>query len=1097
LLLSQLVFCQKTVPVFGKINWISGYEKEISGENISYFSAYPDYATVALLTRCTDGNKQIEWESAPVPKDTKGQFVYFSWVAAHSSGTSSGERFFDLYLNDEKLLTFSTLPDHQRPDWSFAAADSSRLVFQQTKRDGANDAHGLAYLRVPIKKITPGKAAKFKVVGQAQNSNDWYMTFKFTFEEKVDIEPMPFLLKNGKQPVVLTALHFGPPQKMEVRVNNKDNYQFTAQEGVNTFDIPLPAVKQLDSTHIKVTVGKQVLVNKFVQQKPIIHRELHFLHHSHTDIGYSHLQPVVADIHNQNIDDALDMIAATKDFPEEARFKWNIESLWAVENYLGEASPEKQAKFVQAVQEGSISLSALYANFLTGMSEPEEMFHYTDYAEKLKKKYGFSITTSMISDIPGVAWTTVTALAKSGVQFLTSGPNYVGRNNPYLGDRVGHFVKTWGDRPAWWASPSGEEKILFWTAGQGYSGWHGMGPGAVFDRGPKKIAAYLNDLAEKDYPYDIVQWRYNIVADNGPIDTSISRFVLEWNKKYASPRIILNTSEKLFDAFVKKYGPDIPTVKGDITPYWEDGAISTAHEEGKTRSNSLRLQQLPILYSMLKPSAYKEDEFYEAWKNILLFHEHTWGAHNSISQPDVPFVTEQWRIKKQFFLDNETQVNALEQQLLQAFFQKESKKIAVFNSLSWKRSGPVFIQNAAAGRSVRDGKGKLWPVQKMADGSLAFWANDIPALGTAFFEIVDEEAPIQNTFPSLGENSLANGRIKVQWDKDNGSITELKALGNFNYAGDFNQQGLNSYWYVYGLNPADAKSNGQVKVKVLEHGPVLTSVSISSEAPGALKLERVLTLYAQGNEVEIENIVDKKAVRDKEGLHFGFPFEASLNDATLDAGYGSMKYLKEQLPGSNMDFLYARRWVDVSAHDKGLQLMLLEAPLIEPASIIDEQRVLSGSVKAWKEEGQPTSTFFSYAMNNYWHTNYKADQEGIARFHYALRPHGQFNHSEMEKSAAAFTQPLVGLPVNESASFSPGLFELGNERIVVTAIVPQENGGYLLRLFNPEPSAENTNIMWKTWKPAPVLMVNTGQKFGANDEFKIAAMGVAEFFIQQ
>jgi hypothetical protein len=61
--------------------------------------------------------------------------------------------------------------------------------------------------------------------------------------------------------------------------------------------------------------------------------------------------------------------------------------------------------------------------------------------------------------------------------------------------------------------------------------------GGVFDKGAKKIAAYLDELTAKNYPYDIVQWRYNIVSDNGPIDTTISDFVDQWNKKYASPKL--------------------------------------------------------------------------------------------------------------------------------------------------------------------------------------------------------------------------------------------------------------------------------------------------------------------------------------------------------------------------------------------------------------------------------------------------------------------------------------------------------------------------------------------------------------------------------
>ena len=368
-------------------------------------------------------------------------------------------------------------------------------------------------------------------------------------------------------------------------------------------------------------------------------------------------------IHNKNIDDALRMIDKTRKLSTEARFKWNIESLWVVENYFKEASTAQKQKFIKAVKEGSICLSGLYANILTGLSEPEEVFHYTDYAERLREQYGVKINSAMISDIPGFAWTTVTGLAKGGIRYFSSGPNFLGETHPYGGDRVGHFVKTWGDKPVWWTSPSGEEKILFWTAAKGYSSWHGTPIGGVFDKGAKKIAAYLDELAAKNYPYEIVQWRYNIVSDNGPIDTTISDFVDQWNKKYTSPKIILSTTDKLFEEFEEKYGNSIPVVKGDITPYWEDGAISTAFEEGKNRENSLRLQQLATLYAILDAKKYSTTGFYEAWKNILLFHEHTWGAYNSISDPDIPFVTEQWNIKKQFMLDADKQINELEKNL--------------------------------------------------------------------------------------------------------------------------------------------------------------------------------------------------------------------------------------------------------------------------------------------------------------------------------------------------------------------------------------------------------------------------------------------------
>jgi alpha-mannosidase len=1094
ILFTHQTMAQKVVPYFGDIKWINGYAKEITGENIGYFSAYPDYATVALLTRCTDGNKVIEWETAPVPNNIKGKYVYFSWVAAHSSGTSKGNRNFDLYVNDQKVLTFTTAPNHQNPDWSFAAADSSRIVFQQTKRDAADDAHGLAFLRLPASRVKPGDPVKIKVVGQAQSSNDWYMTFKFSFEEKVEVAPAPFILKNGKQPVVLTALHFGKDQQLQVHVNRKEKYAFTIKNGVNRFDIPVNAVQKDDSVFILVSAGKNILVSKFVSLKPVVHRVLHFIHHSHTDIGYSHLQPEVLKIHNKNIDEALRMIEVTKNLPAEARFKWNIESLWVVENYLKQASPAQAERFINAVKEGSICLSGLYANILTGLSQPEEAFHYTEYAEQLRKQYGVTINSAMISDIPGFAWTTVTGLAKGGIRYFSSGPNFLGETHPYGGDRVGHFVKTWGDKPVWWASPSGEEKILFWTTAKGYSSWHGTPVGGVFDKGAKKIAGYLDELTDKNYPYEMVQWRYNIVSDNAPIDTSISEFVDQWNKKYTSPKIVLNTTDKLFEAFEQKYGNSIPVVKGDITPYWEDGAISTAYEEGKNRVNSLRLQQLTTLHAILDAKKYNATGFYEAWRNILLFHEHTWGAHNSITAPDIPFVTEQWDIKKQFMLDADKQINELEKNLLATITDPQSKRIAVVNTSSWARSGPVTIH--VNGKSARDATGKKWPLQKLSNGTYVFMANQVPALGTAVYMITDEEADEAKNNFTFSDRTVTNGKIRIEWDQQ-GSITNLTENGSFNFAGSFNKQGLNSYWYVPGFTPKDAVTNSPVQVKVLEYGPVVFSLLMRSDAPGVNRLERKITLHAGSNEVMIDNLIDKKAIRQKEGVHFGFPFHSSLNKVTLDAGYGSMQYLADQLPGSNLDYLYSRRWLDVSNADKGIQWMLLEAPLVEPGDIIDERQTINQTHKEWKKAGSPTATWFSYVMNNYWHTNYKADQDGVSHYRYVLKPHGPFSYNETEKAGASFNQPLLALPVKEQVTFADGLFDLSNNHIVVTCITPQEDGSIVIRLYNPEASIEQTNFLWKKMQPSKVINLASGKKLSVNEPITLAGMGVMELKIAQ
>ncbi|RAJ87282.1 glycosyl hydrolase family 38 [Chitinophaga dinghuensis] len=1090
LLASLETHAQKSVPWLGKINWINGYEKEISGESIQYYSAFPDYATTALLTRTTDGHKTIEWQTGNVPGKISGPYVYFSWVAGHSTATSSGPRHFDLYVNNKKLLTFTTLPGNQSPLWSFATSDSSRLVFQQTTRDGASDAHGLMFLRLPKQLVTPGQPVTLKIIGQAQQSNDWFMTFKFHFQEKVDIHPQPFILKNGKQAIALTALHFGATQTVQVNAGGKNVGSFKINDGLNHFDIPVDAVTHPDSVRIAVTDGRKTILDQYIQLSPVTYREISLIHHSHTDIGYSHLQPDVLKIHLKNIDDALKMIAATRDYPVEARFKWNIESLWAVEHYLQQATPEQKTAFIQAVKSGSICLSALYANILTGLSLPEEMFHYTDYAGQLSKQYGIQLPSAMISDVPGYTWNTVTALAHGGVKYFSSGPNYLGENHPYLGDRVGHFVRTWGDKPVWWESPSGKEKILFWTGGKGYSSWHGTAPGGVFERGPQRIAAYLRELDAKQYPYEMVQWRYNIVADNGPIDTSISRFVKEWNEKYKSPKLILNTTDKLFQDFEARYGSKLPVVRGDITPYWEDGAASTAQESGQNRITSLKLQELTTAAAILHPASYNENDYYRAWTNVIMFHEHTWGAHNSISEPEVPFVTEQWRIKKQFMLDADSITRKIEASLLGSFTDPDSRKIAVINTLSWSRDG--IVKTNIPGKSVTDAQGNRYPLQQLHSGEYVFLAKNIPALGTAVYEVSAAPASTTTVFTQTN-NSLSNGRIMLVWD-NKGSITTLRSGDDYNYAGTYGEQGLNSYWYVPGLDPALATTNNDIQVKVLETGPVATTIELTSAGPGLNNLKKRITLYANADAAILENILDKKAVREKEAVHFGFPFNISTPQTTLDAGYGILRYLTDQLPGSNMDFLFGRRWVDVANKDRGVQWMLLETPMVEPTQMIDERKVIMQSHKEWRKSGVPTATWFNYIMNNYWHTNYKAYQEGTSSYHYALRPHTTVTATEQEKAAAGFTQPLLAFPVKNGVKLPTSLFRLSNPNLIITSVTPTESGALKVRVYNPVNTVETGKFIWESYQATAII---TDQPLSANADISVPGMGVKEYLLKK
>lgn len=984
------------MPVFGEQQALSGYAKAISGETISYFSVYPDYAKDALLTRASDGKKAIEWETAPIPANAKGPYVYFSWIAAHSTGTNSGERHFDLYINDKYKLTFTTLPKNYPAYWACSGDDSTKLVFELKKRDGAGDAHGFAYLRVPLAAYQKGEPLKIKVIGQAQHSQDWYMTFKYTFEEKIDVDAPPFLLKteNKERPLVITVLHFGSPQTMRVQVNDKIREKFEVKNGINSFTLPVPAndTSTIDE-NVYAKIGK-LEFRKTIAARPVIQRDIYLIHNSHNDIGYSDIQENVEKLQDKNIRDAMRLVEKTKNYPDGSKFVWNIESLWAVENFMNSSTQAEKQEFFKDVRNGSIGLSATYANILTGLCTPEEMNWIMLYGDSLRKTYNLPINTAMMTDVPGMSWSMIHALASNGVRYFSDGINYV-NGMADMGDRIGYSLKAQGDKPFWWKSSSGKDSILFWAAGKGYSSWHGTPQGGVFDRGPKKIADYMTELDEKKYPYSIVQWRYNIVADNGPTDSTISDFVKQWNEKYESPKLILSNVNEVFAAMEKKYGNQLPVLSGDFTPYWEDGAYSTAREEAENRLLSEKVLQMENI-ARQQNKTINPHWLYEAKRDIVMFHEHTWGAYNSISEPDAPFVAHQWNYKKGFVDSAKYYADKIEAEL----FPKadSSKTIVVYNSLPWIRSGYIETDTPArfTGNTLIDDKGRTINVQRLSDGKIGFIATEVPARGKAIYS----PGPMKERgVEPLSYRDYTN-------DKQTGAINDLRPYDRVNIIDTSIYKGMPLALYVKGMNPANHFFSAEKSEQLLENGFVLRRKEVDCDMEGTNGIKYVISQFNGLDYMQVAVTIDKKAIRNKESVHIAFPF--LIGNPEVKIGIDSAYITPEngQIPGSNKDFYSVQRWLDVSGKDYGVTISSPESALFEVGNLVDEREVNNGT-KLWRTENHSSNTVFAYVMNNYWHTNYKADQDGKVTFNFILQFHKEFDLGDAQRLGAEATEPLM------------------------------------------------------------------------------------------
>jgi alpha-mannosidase len=855
-----------------------------------------------------------------------------------------------------------------------------------------------------------------------------------------------------------------------------------------------PRVEKETAVDVVVTSGGKKIAERKVTLKPVRPWVVYLLPHSHVDIGYTQLQPDVEKKQCQNIDIAMDLIRKTAEYPAEARFKWNSEVLWAIDGYLRLESPEKQQKLTEAIRAGQVELNSLYGNELTALCRPEELLRLCEFAQRLSKQCGVKIDTAMISDVPGYTWGIVPSFAQAGVKYFSIGPNYC--------DRIGRTMITWVDKPFYWIAPDGRHKVLCWVPFMGYALGH-----TGYQLNPQ-ILDRVAELEKQNYPYDIVQLRWNVGGDNGAPDTSLSDVVKNWNAKYAYPKLVIATASTMFHDFEKQYGDKVPTFTGDFTPYWEDGAASSARETAINRTAAERLVQAETLWTMLQTGPLPTDEFQAAWRNVILYDEHTWGAYNSINEPDVPFVKDQWKIKQAFALDGDAQSQKLLAQSMTVSGPeaKTSAAVDVYNTCSWPRTDLVVLiadQSGGAeglyGQIVTDSDGKTVPSQVLKTGELAFLAKDIPPFAGKRFTISKGNAPTQGKAKAEG-TALSSPAVSLKVDPASGAIVSLRGAAiDAELCNAKSGIGLNRYDYVLGNRVKQAKQSGPAKVAVWNKGPLVASLIVESEAPGCVKFTREFRVIDGLDHVDIINVIDKKAVREKEGVHLGFAFNVPQAEMRMDIPWAVIQPEKDQIPGSCKNWFTVGRWVDVSNQDYGVTWATLDAPLVEVGAIT---AILIGSQtnpNAWMGKIEPSPTFYSWVMNNHWHTNYRAEQDGPTTFRYSLLPHKQYDPVAAQRFGIERSQPLVVKKAWGAAPSGRPLLELDTPDAIVTAIKPSEDGkARIVRLFAAAGRPVKVGLRWGDPAPKAVFLSNLAEDRGeaVNLPIEIPAWGIVTLRVE-
>lgn len=874
--------------------------------------------------------------------------------------------------------------------------------------------------------------------------------------------------------------------------------------------LPEIGVKTNDTIVVSLLFGKEKLSREVVIPA-MRHWTVYIYPHSHVDIGYTNTQENVEFIHKRNLDVAMDLAEKTAGYPEDARFRWNPEVTWPIERYLNSESPEKKKKLIEAIKKGYISVDAGYVSTNTSASSDEELLQLFSFAEKMEKETGKEVKTMVQVDIPGVSWGVVSAANQLGISYCLS------LFNGY--DRTG-LSPEMSFKPFWWVGPDGKSKVLFLQPGAYTPG--ALAKGKYFwpklagqtDRSklipvvktdnPREnfIDAYLADMLpklekDKDYPYDVFPMTW-CMADNTPIDVDLPDAVKSWNEEYAYPHVKICTATEMMQAFAK-YADQLPILQGDYTEYWTDGLGSSAEKTGESREVKDKLVQAEILWSMLQPNKEEPaDLIVEAWRNIILSTEHTWAYMAPAQQPISNNIL---NTKLGYFDKAKELTDQVMEMAYKPIEDKNSDIITVFNTNTWAQSGLVTLSKevADAYQSLQDENGKEVVCQKLSTGELVFMAEEVPALGNKTFRLKKEPCP--NRLSELLGTVLDNGIVKVTVDPTTGDVIHLTYKGE-EFVDSEALSALNSFRYLEGGNTsARALKDTDIKVSVGERGELVNSLIVTSKAKGCNSLTREIRLTKGSACVEFNNIVDKQAVEEKEGIHFGFAFNVPQSTVRVNIPWGVMELEKDQLKPGNRNWITLQRWLNIFNENKGITWCSMNACAFESGDITANIIGGANGSPKWIRKIQPSSVIYSWALNNHWHTNFRLSQDGKIGFKYRVLPHvGAYDAVRSNRFAMEQYRPLIAVQTQKEFKPKNAFSMSGSDKVVLSNYqVVNKGKSNVVRLLSLSEKNEQVALHWDKKQPKSIYLYENGEKVkltNKGNQVAVPAKGVTSLNIE-
>jgi len=813
---------------------------------------------------------------------------------------------------------------------------------------------------------------------------------------------------------------------------------------------------------------------------------LYLIHHSHTDIGYTHDQPIVWDLHRRFLDAALDLCERDLEHDRDDAFRWTVETTGVLNHWLRTASSRQVDRLVRLARAGRVEITAMLCN-LTPLYDTDQLIESFRPIRRIRSELDLPVRYAMNSDVNGENWPLVDVLADLGITGFSMSINthFGGPLNPH--PQAFH-----------WQGPSGRS-ILAWN-GFSYGLARGMGIGRDAEHFAGEWWPRLDAwLAEIGYPLPSLMLQiYHPFGDNGSADSDLPEFVRRWNAAGREPRLRIALPGEWWET-VRAHADRLPTWRGDWTDYWNFGCASTAREVAINRESRARLFLADAAWAGVSglggeadPARQPAPDLRDAAHHALnFFDEHTWGADCSIRRPDDEDTLTQWQHKVNYAYTARSLSRLLARdglaELARRITRAADDRLLIFNPLPWERTVAGVVSDpeptSQRGRADDPTASRHYLDRALPRQPFVLAPTQVPGLGYA---VVAGSALTPEVVESDDADAVETSRHRLRFDRQRGGILEwwdtqlgrnlVDATASLPFFGFVHERvvGGEHPWprrRIFersGMDfpphrgwqpewPAERRIADRVVEHRVERSVRGVRVIQRLDGPGVRNLTLETFLPAYADHVEFSASWDMTTETDPEATYLSFPFAVPDPVARFDLGGQAIIPENDQLPGACRDYFTVQRWLDFSNADFGLTVACPTTPMVQ-----------LGDFSFGKKQAEfrlDRALLLGWPTNNYWETNFAASQPGRVVARYAVQPHRGFLEAEAHRFGMEHALPVgfqhLGEPAIDGARLPRvgSLLRLPDPPVLPLRVKPFGVGrALLLRLLNTSDTPTTARI---------------------------------------